>query len=724
MRFSVLLGLFLTFSTASFAGSAPILLSQGGTEISIVPSSLEIWYKGPKGSSRLISSGIDADVDSDVTVELNGSTKAIINQAKRGNKILVTFDGSELDFEIERQKPGKLNWPSIPLTETSFLIWPFRDGRYIPVTDSGWMKDFAEGDAHELGSGLPLWGWTNGSGTVAWVTETPYRNSIAMDKISFGLKQNFLCRKGAELHRLSVKISDRIEPLLPAFLLRDRLQKAGLFRTMKDKFADLPAGSKDRLLGALHAYLWGNKKISVHDIKSFSALARKISDNSEFSQHVLALMDKESKDSVAAFTKDEYAGAYAKTCIVRGLDAVLSKITAEELYSKYSDFLQSPQNWGEGCSPGCINELKALGIDRARLTLPGIGTGPIYLATAKFASDSGFLFGIYDSYNGIHPKSIWGTDESWETSQFTQELFETGSIMKSDGSYYKGYHGKGRMLSPIAAQPFFIQRVNKNLAQAPLSFYFIDCDAAGEIYEDYNPLHPSTSEEAAEARRNRLCWLAKEKGLIVGSEGGDALIAPSILVSEGLFGPVFSWEEPDYKKKTSPFFQGSYWPPEAPDIQFKPMPLKPSSIRRYFDPATRLPLFEAAFHDSLVITNHWGADPLKFSDMERRSELFQMLYLTAPLYNLNRDRIAKNAEGILANYKFYSPLHRKFGDSRLLAFDCFDENRLIQRTRFEGGLELIANFSEKEFSFEGLNISPAELIAKLPDGKILEYKKK
>jgi hypothetical protein len=112
----------------------------------------------------------------------------------------------------------------------------------------------------------------------------------------------------------------------------------------------------------------------------------------------------------------------------------------------------------------------------------------------------------------------------------------------------------------------------------------------------------------------------------------------------GLFGPAFFWEEPEHRDRASPCFQGGYWPPEAPAIQFKAMKLKPDSVRPYF---------------------------------------------------LSRDRLAESEARIVANYRFFGPFHRAFGSARMTAFDWLDGNRLVQRTTFDGGLELIANFSDK-----------------------------
>lgn len=192
---------------------------------------------------------------------------------------------------------------------------------------------------------------------------------------------------------------------------------------------------------------------------------------------------------------------------------------------------------------------------------------------------------------------------------------------------------------------------------------------------------------------------------------------PGLAVSEGVFSPVFYWEDPDFKDRRSPYYIGGYWPPEEPKIFFDPIPLKEAFVKLYFDPATRIPLHQAVFHDAVVTTNHWVADMLKYRDLEGRMELFQLLGLNAPLYNLTRERLAARGERIAKNYRFYSPLHRRFGASALEEFSWLTADRLVQRTRFSGGLEIIVNFSDYRYLYGDTAIPPTPALPELAEKK-------
>ncbi len=51
--------------------------------------------------------------------------------------------------------------------------------------------------------------------------------------------------------------------------------------------------------------------------------------------------------------------------------------------------------------------------------------------------------------------------------------------------------------------------------------WFIDCDATGEIYDDYSAKHITRQEQDLKARLQRMDYISQEKGMVVGSEGGN-----------------------------------------------------------------------------------------------------------------------------------------------------------------------------------------------------------
>jgi hypothetical protein len=354
--------------------------------------------------------------------------------------------------------------------------------------------------------------------------------------------------------------------------------------------------------------------------------------------------------------------------------------------------------WGDGISPQMIRRFQEEGLDRARFCVDDKRNVEKSPETAVDADKSGYLFGTYDAYHSIHDPASAGTDESWDTAQFDRDLYEKGPIVGKNGKKKAGFKQIGYQLSPIAARPYVEKRVRENMKQVPYNYYFVDCDAFGEVYDDYSPNHPATQAEDAAERNSRMAWIRDTFGLVIGSEGGSAYAAPVVHVVEGMISPVIGWSDPEMRDKKSTYYIGRYYPPEGPEIFLKTVPIKEKYNYLYYNTRFRLPLYETVFHDSVMATNHWGSGSLKFKEVQNDVALTQLLYQVPPLYHLSLKEFENRKEPIKSYNKIFSPLHRKLGFSQMTDFTWLTEDRLVQQTVFDETVEITANFRETDYS--------------------------
>jgi hypothetical protein len=227
----------------------------------------------------------------------------------------------------------------------------------------------------------------------------------------------------------------------------------------------------------------------------------------------------------------------------------------------------------------------------------------------------------------------------------------------------------------------------------------VDCDATGEWFDDYNPLHPASRVDDMNARRQRLRWLGKEQKVVVGSEEGSVLVSDLIDFGHGVHTPYIGHLDPAFRDKAGPHFLGRYWPPSTPENMFKPVPVAPSLVVPYFEPRVRIPLYEAALGDEVIVTHHWSFDSLKFSDLPVIRELLEILYMVPPMYHLNRETWSKRREQITRRVSFWGPIHRHLATARLTRFEWLSTDRLLQRTTFrarDGDVMITVNFADSE----------------------------
>jgi hypothetical protein len=234
---------------------------------------------------------------------------------------------------------------------------------------------------------------------------------------------------------------------------------------------------------------------------------------------------------------------------------------------------------------------------------------------------------------------------------------------------------------------------------APYGAWFVDCDATGECFDDYDSKHPATRFDDLQVRRARLRWLADAHRLVVGSEGGSVLFTDVICFGHGVDTPYLGHLHPAFRDRQSPHFLGRHWPPDQPEQSFKLVPVPPALRTPYFDPRVRVPLYRAAVGDELVTSHHWSFDSLKLGDVAGDRQLFELLAMTPPMFHLSRDSWPQRRAAITRHFEFWSPLHRVLAMAPLVGFERLTDDRLLQRATYRaanGEVRVTVNFAAGE----------------------------
>ncbi len=376
--------------------------------------------------------------------------------------------------------------------------------------------------------------------------------------------------------------------------------------------------------------------------------------------------------------------------------------------------------WGDGRTKAALDKLKALGIGRMWLGYDqDVRSDRLVVTPAviKHARSLGYLIGPYRTFDNIQNPATADTPES----VYDTALFETGGITLANGKPKAGFWGRGHQLCSEALRRsprhFIKERADADEATGADSV-FIDCDAFGDLLDDHDPCHPMTALRDRENRLERLRYFGETRGFVVGSETGVWWATPALAYAHGahaVSGDAL-WE---LLKKSNRQAFGGYWPPERPNLFFRPARISPETARALYDPSVRVPLYQAVFHDALVTTDRWEFSPIKLAGLENRRTLIELLYLMPSVWNLDAKAIGALGPELAAHNAFFGPLHRVAGTEALTAFDWLDSRRLVQRTRFGAKLELTANFGSEKFD----NQPPGTIRAKwLETGATQEYR--
>lgn len=744
------IGVFLMHALSFGAAPEQVQLSNDKWTVAISPQSLEVLAH-PKGKPAVPISKGQTGLGN-VTALIQHDNRASWALPETALTVNVALSDELLSIEFLSATSGDVTWPIIP--DTPYLrgyILPFFEGSYVPKTDKLWQDFLSEQGPISTTAGLsmPFWGVDFGEWTLTYILTNPFNNRLSFES-NLGMQVSHAFTPNWERKGYGVRVTlGEASPVAPAKHYRHWLMQNSEFVTFAEKVAKLPAAEK--LLGAAHIYLWGGTLLSRYDITERQAFATKLSSGENaVTKDIWEQLNPEAQQAV----RDNLPHAYAQGIVCRALSELLEarettsrlqafaqeevtflpaeaeKLLARDVaslslsevyrlnsllfYAAFSDELRHPDEWGDGLSVKLLERFAENGLDRLWLGVDSWKEGFRHPAAVEKAKELGYLIGPYDSYHSIHHPQA---QETWETAQFDLALYERGAVVNADGTKNRGFQQKGYHLSPLVAQPYVEKRVNDIAAQMPTQFnsWFIDCDAYGELFDDYSTEHPATQFNDMQARLERIAWIRDTHQKVVGSEGGAAYAAATLHFAHGMMTPVIGWGDADMEAKDSPYYIGGYWPPEAPAIFVKQVPLKPRYLHLYFDPGFRLPLYQIVFHDSLMTTNHWLSSSLKFREAEDNLALLELLYNVPPLYHLNVAEFDKHAERIKKHYAFFSPLHRKIGGKTMTDFEWLSPDRLVQRTAFSDAVELFANFGTDSFAHEDLVIPARSVVAKLGD---------
>lgn len=352
--------------------------------------------------------------------------------------------------------------------------------------------------------------------------------------------------------------------------------------------------------------------------------------------------------------------------------------------------------WGDGRTVEFINDLRSANIKHAWI---GYDQNPDqkslvdkrYIAAAK---DAGYLVGPYDTFNNAQDP-VKGEDQ---VSRWPGDLYPVGCIRDRQQKVVGGFAGRGCELSSEALRRAEAQskplanRVDERLRDGANS-YFLDVDAFGELHDDYSPAHPMT---AFEDRANRIARMReiRRRGVVFGSEEGVGWSVPLLDFAHGALSVENEVLWPKLRSKAF----GIWWPPEGPRIFFQPVDPGPAFAEAKYDPAFRLPLYEAAFHSSIVATDRWDVPLAKFPSLIKTRQLLELLYGVPSIWAMNRRQLRESRPVLVKLMTFFDPLHRRIGTLPLSEFEFLTADRLVQRTRFGSEATLTANFGSVAFA--------------------------
>jgi len=320
----------------------------------------------------------------------------------------------------------------------------------------------------------------------------------------------------------------------------------------------------------------------------------------------------------------------------------------------------------------------------------------------------GYASGAYELFTDIHPDDFPGNAEV-AIAPFKRNvypgLYEKITSRKKDGTKYSNQFGT--YVCPEAVRPEMLKRVEKELSLYPHEAYFLDVWAANGLYECYDPAHPLTRRQYAEAIIKNHALLEDKFKLFLGGELGADFIGAHSVFAHGMMtlqrtwwhegaiyqrGTIYSYGDWDSHARPSAMLGAR----TATEIYYK------YSINEY----TRVPLYELVYHDAIVTSWRWEDCNHHYPELWWKKDLFNILYGTVPLWSIDQDRWTEFKATFINSYKKVCPWHQQICYDEMVSHRFVSADHTVQESRFSSGKRAVVNFGDAPFDFEGQTINP------------------
>jgi hypothetical protein len=363
--------------------------------------------------------------------------------------------------------------------------------------------------------------------------------------------------------------------------------------------------------------------------------------------------------------------------------------------------------WDKARETGFAQKLKESGIEKAMILWDAN-----HLPYPERDYDSrlkrlGYAAGAYELFSDIHPDFHPGNLDIREMPfkrNVFQGLYERITSKKKDGTRYSNEFGT--YVCPEAVRPEINKRVEKELSLFPHETYFVDVYQANGFYECYDPEHPLTRMQYAEAILKNYSVLEDNYGTFIGAEFGADFANAHCVYAHGMMTLQRTWFGSETGHKGTIYYTGDWSNNPRPSIMLDARTASDTYLKYSINEYTRVPLYELVYHDAVVTSWRWEDCNHHCPEIWWKKDMFNILYGTAPLWSIDQDLWDRFHVTFVESYRKVCPWLQQICYDELVSHRFVSADRKVQETSFSSGKRAVVNFGDTHYTFEGRVIEP------------------
>ncbi len=362
--------------------------------------------------------------------------------------------------------------------------------------------------------------------------------------------------------------------------------------------------------------------------------------------------------------------------------------------------------WDNARTAAFAKELKDAGVEKAMLLW-----NPNHLPyPAKGYDDSikelGYAAGVYELFTDENIRDTAWYDLAASPTYLKRNaypgLYNQLVARKKDGTAYTNQFG--HFISPKAALPVIEKRITKETAIWPHETYFLDVYEANGLYESYAKEAPLTREQWAEAIKANQQFIIDKYKVFLGGEWGADFSGSQISYAHGMMTLQRTWWGTEVGKKGTVYYGGDWKNGPRPSIMLGERTAPPKYMQYSINEALRVPLYELVYHDAIVTSWRWEDANHHSPEIWWKKDLFNILYGTAPLWSIDRDRWENFKNTFVQSYKTICPWLGQVGYDELLSHRFISTDRKVQESVFSSGKKVVVNFGDADYKIKDKTI--------------------
>jgi hypothetical protein len=363
--------------------------------------------------------------------------------------------------------------------------------------------------------------------------------------------------------------------------------------------------------------------------------------------------------------------------------------------------------WDKARDIEFAKELKSLGVEKALFLWDANHTPYPEPGFDNQLKELGYATGGYELFTDLKTRDTAFYEYDFSgPMRFAHTVypgkFNELAARKSDGETY--FNQFGTTSCPEAIRPEIYRKVEAKLKEFQHETYFLDVYQANGVFECYSKEHPLTREQFCQAVIKNHQIMEDKYNQYIGGEWGAEFVNAHVSYVHGMMTLQRTWWGSGIEKKGTIYYTGDWRSNPRPTQMIGTRVANDKYLKYSINEYTRIPLYELVYHDAVVTSWRWEDGNHHTPEIWWKKDLFNILYGSAPLWNLDRERWEEYKYTFIESYKNVCPWLQQIASDEMVSHRFVSSDHKVQESVYSSGKKVVVNFGDADVEIDGQTV--------------------